>query len=229
MNKIKIILKTFRVLYAEDNPTTRENISKTLSLLVGEVVSAADGKQALELFQEQSFQIVILDYLMPFMDGVEVARSIRSIDKNIPIIILSSYTDKEKLLSSIKVGITEYLEKPTNFSQLYTSLESATQSIIDSKKITHHLGADVIYNYLDKTIQYSQHIEQLTKNEYTLLEILLDAPHSLFTKTEIEGQIFNDEVEENTLRNLIYRLRKKIPVDVILTIKYQGYMFCPEQ
>lgn len=228
MNNIKKILKTLTVLYAEDDQTTRENISKTLSLFVKDVVSASNGVDAIKLFEKQSFQIIILDYLMPIMDGMTVAQYIRNIDKTIPIIICSSYTDKEKLLSSIRIGINDYLEKPINFNILYQTLENATQKIIDSNKLMIKLGNDIYYDYVDKAIKINENYERLTKHESLFLEILLNAPNTLVNKVIIEERIYKIAVEANTFRNLIHRLRKKIPIPVIITIKDQGYMICPQ-
>lgn len=228
MNDIKKILKTLTVLYAEDDQTTRENISKTLSLFVKHVVRASNGVDAIKLFEKQSFQIIILDYLMPIMDGMTVAQYIRNIDNTIPIIICSSYTDKEKLLSSIRTGINDYLEKPLNFNILYQTLEKATQKIIDSNKLMIKLGNDIYYDYVDKAIKTNENYERLTKHESLFLEILLNAPNTLVNKVIIEERIYKIAVEANTFRNLIHRLRKKIPIPVIITIKDQGYMFCPQ-
>lgn len=228
MNKIKKLLKTLTILYAEDDQTTRENISKTLSLFVKEVVTASNGSQAIKLFQKQAFQIVILDYLMPIMDGMSVAQYIRNIDKNIPIIICSSYTDKEKLISSIKAGINDYLEKPINFNALHKALETVAQSILDSNKLIIKLGNETYYDYIDKAIKTDEQYERLTKNESLFLEILLDFPNTLVNKAIIEDRIFKGDVEANAFRNMLHRLRKKIPVPVIITIKDQGYMFCPQ-
>lgn len=228
MNKLKEILKSLTILYAEDDETTRENISKTLSLFVKEVVTASNGSQAIKLFEKQKFQIVILDYLMPIMDGMSVAKHIRNIDKNIPILILSSYADKEKLISSIKTGINDYLEKPINFNELHDALENAAQRILDSNKLIIKLGNETYYDYIDKAITRDGQYERLTKNESLFLEVLIDSPNILVNKTIIEERIFKGEVEANALRNMIHRLRKKIPVPVIITIKDQGYMFCPQ-
>lgn len=228
MNKIKKLLKTLTILYAEDDQTTRENITKTLSLFVKEVVTASNGSQAIKLFEKQAFQIVILDYLMPIMDGMSVAQYIRNIDKNIPIIICSSYTDKEKLISSIKAGINDYLEKPINFNALHKALETVAQSILDSNKLIIKLGNKTYYDYIDKAIKTDEQYERLTKNESLFLEILLDFPNTLVNKAIIEDRIFKGDVEANAFRNMLHRLRKKIPVPVIITIKDQGYMFCPQ-
>ncbi len=227
MVKIKDILKSMTILYAEDDPITRESIAKSLSLLVKEVIVAEDGAQAIELFNSNRVNIVILDYIMPIADGSEVAAYIRQSDRDIPILIFSSYVDKEKLLSSIKTGVNNYLEKPIDFDQLYKALEEAVQILIKLNKLTAHLSDGVRYNYVEKTIESATYSQRLTKNKSSFLEILLSSPLSLVAKEIIENEIFKNGVEANALRTLVYRLRKKIPVDVIVSIKDLGYIFRP--
>lgn len=223
----KTILKTLNILYAEDDSLTRENITRTLELFAHKVFSAQNGSEALELFNKNQIHIVILDYIMPIMDGNSVATFIREKDPKIPIFMLSSHTEKEKLLSAIKTGVTEYLEKPIDFEPLLSALLDAVGKIIDSGRLTTRLCENLNYNFVQKTISTEESCERVTKHEYLFLELLLSRPMSLVYKQEIEDEIFDGEVEYHSLRNLVYRLRKKIPADVIVTIKDLGYMFRP--
>jgi len=223
----KSILKTLTILYAEDDPLTRENITKTLELFAHKVFCAKNGSEALELFNTNQIHIVILDYIMPIIDGNSVATLIREKNSKIPILMLSSHTEKEKLLCAIKSGVTEYLEKPIDFETLLSSLLEAVGKIIDSGRLTTRLCENVTYHFVQKMICTQESCERVTKHEYLFLELLLNRPMSLVHKEEIENEIFDGEVEANSLRNLVYRLRKKIPADVIVTIKDLGYMFRP--
>lgn len=223
----KTILKSLNLLYAEDNAQTRENITKTLSLFVNHVTSVKDGAEALEMFAKKPPHIVLLDYVMPMIDGNSVAQKIRESDSTIPIIMLTSHVEKEKLLSAIRTGVTEYLEKPIGFEELYAALMNAVQKLIDSGRFMTPLGDNITYNHIEKVLYMPTTCERLTKNEYQFLEILLSRPMSLISKEEIEEKLFKGDVEPNTLRNLVYRLRKKIPADVIVTIKDLGFMFKP--
>lgn len=227
MDNTQQILKNLTILYAEDDPITRENIARTLSLFVQKVITVSNGIEAIEMFQKKAIHIVILDYVMPFMDGNETAKKIQAHDPSVPIIMLSSYTDKEKLLKMIKTGVTDYLEKPINFEELCEGLERAVQKLIGSGKLLTRLAEGIEYNHIDKTLQTPTSSERLTKHEYKFLEMMLQRPSSLITKEEVEHKIFMGEVESNALRNLVYRLRKKIAANVIITIKDLGYMFRP--
>jgi len=221
------ILKTLTLLYAEDDPIVRENISKTLAIFVNKVITLKDGAEAIEMFHNRAIHIVILDYVMPLVDGNSVAMNIRKSDHLIPILMLSSHADKDKLMNAIKTGITEYLEKPLNFDKLYAALMNAVGKLIDAGRLMVRLADDIEYNYVEKILHTPTTSERLTKNEYQFLEMLLQYPKSLILKEEIEQRVFEGDVDPNTLRNMVYRLRKKIPADIIITIKDLGYMFHP--
>ena len=223
----KQILKQLTILYAEDEKTTRENITKTLKLFVNDVIAVKDGAEAIAAFSKKQVHIVILDYVMPIIDGNSVARSIREKNPHIPIIMLTSHSDKEKLLSAIKTGVNDYLEKPPTLETLMNALFDAVQKIINSGMLMQSLAEGVEYDYIQKAIHTNSSCERLTKQEYQFLEILLARPMSLVIKEEIEERVFGSEVEPNTLRNMVYRLRKKIPADVIVTIKDLGFMVRP--
>ncbi len=218
------ILKTLNVLYAEDNPITSENITKTLALFVNEVFVVKNGAEAVKMFEKKSVQIVILDYVMPILDGNYAAQLIRQKDSTVPILMLSSHVEKEKLINAIKTGVSDYLEKPVSFETLLGALMDAAQKIIDSGKLITRLCDGGSYNHVEKTIYTPDQCERLTKNEYQFLEMLLSRPRSLVSTEEIEEKIFAGEVDPNALRNLVYRLRKKTPFGIIITIKDIGYM-----
>ncbi len=227
MEDKKRILKTLTILYAEDDAIVSKNIAEALAIFANKVISVKNGAEAIEMFQKNMCHIVFLDYVMPLIDGNNVAQMIRETDSSVPIFILSSHVNKEKLLSAIKIGITDYLEKPIGFDRLYSALMDAVQKIIDSGKLKVRLSDGIEYNYIEKSLYTPTTCERLTKNEYQLLETLIERPLSLISKEEIEQKLFKGDVEPNTMRNLVYRLRKKIPADVIITIKDLGFMFRP--
>lgn len=224
MNDNQRILKTLNILYAEDELTTRDNIAKTLSLFVNEVFVAKNGEEAIQLFEKKAVHIVILDYVMPILDGNHVAQIIRQKNHDIPILMISSHADKEKLINSIKTGVSDYLEKPVSFEAFLSALMDAAQKIIDSGKLLTRLSQGVSYNHIEKGIYVQEHLERLTKNEYQFLEMLLTRPMSLVSTLEFEEKIFAGDVDPNALRNLVYRLRKKVPQGIIVTVKDMGYM-----
>lgn len=222
------ILKQLNVLYAEDDEIIRLNTAKTLELFCNKVFQVENGIDALECFKKEPIHIVILDYVMPDMDGNNVAEAIRKVDADIPIFITSSYTEKEKLLNMIGLNIIGYLEKPINFSELMKVLNKCAESLAKNHKIHTWLADGVAYDYIDKNIIADTNIIRLTKNEYKFIEMLLDNNASVVLTQYIEDVIFPNGVDSNTLRNMVYRLRKKIEKDFIVTVKDIGYMLARE-
>lgn len=220
------VLKSLTVLYAEDDQVIRESISRILEIFFGKVVVAKDGMEAIQLFESNNISVVVLDYVMPFLDGYDVAKHIRNINKTIPIVIASAYTDQEKLLKVMNLNLISYLEKPILKKALLEVLEKVVKTLKQNNLLVVKIDEKYSYNYITKTA-YDQHNQEisLSKNEVDFLEMLLSNPNFLFTKQMIEDRIFQAQTEENTLRNMIYRLRKKIDTEVIVTVKDLGYLF----
>lgn len=213
-----------KVIYAEDDLKIAKNTIKTLELFFDNVIVATNGKEALEEFYKQKAHIVILDYVMPMLDGAKVASEIRKSDKKTPIFITSAHIDSEKLLKSISLNLIDYLEKPVSFSKLKDALCRSIESIVENGMLTQELGEGIYYNFLDKSIVNNLEVIKLTKHEYLFIEMLLDRRGNIVTSEEIEDLIFIGHVEPNTLRNMVYRLRKKINnSDIIITSKDIGY------
>lgn len=225
MYEIKKILSGLRILYAEDNEQLRDSISKTLNIIFKEVVIAKNGKEALECFSNNKFDIVLLDYIMPIANGNYVCNQIRKIDKNIPIIIASGYTEKEKLLEAIDLNIIKYIEKPIKFDVLQEAFIKSVYKLQEINRLHVDLGENVKYDYIRKIIIKPENLEvTLTRQEIQLLELFIKNKTYLLTKDVILEKIFQNYVEENTIRNLIYRLRKKLSPKTLEMVKDLGYI-----
>lgn len=117
-----------RVLLADDSGTMRTIIRRSLeSLGVTTIVEAADGAQATTQFQPGAFDLVLTDWNMPGKTGVEVARSIRGIDKKIPIVMITTEAEKTRVLEAIQAGVSDYLVKPFTTDKLKEKLEKFVQ------------------------------------------------------------------------------------------------------
>ena len=219
------ILENLTILYAEDDEHIRKRITQTLEMLFGNVYVAKDGMEALKIYHQKKVDIVLLDYVMPFMSGYDVAKEIRAMDKNIPIIIASAYTEKEKLLGAIELHLIKYLEKPMLYNDLKNVFLNSIANLKYHNKLNVKLDHHLSYSYITKVVATLDGREiQLTKNEMFFLELLLTKRSQLFSKKMIEDEIFGKTIDENTMRNLVYRLRKKLNTDAIVTIKDLGYI-----
>ena len=218
------ILKSLNILYAEDDLVIKESTTRILKMFFKEVFVANDGNEALEIYQNHKIDVIMLDYVMPNLDGYQTAKIIRELNKKIPIIIVSAYTDKEKLLNAIELNLIKYIEKPILHDDLVNVLNSVISSLKNNNLILTKLDENSYYSFVSKKVIKNDKEIVLTKNEVTFIELLLDKPNQLISKEVIENEVFKESVDENTLRNMVYRLRKKLDSDSIVTIKDLGYL-----
>lgn len=224
MFKNLTILKSLTVLYAEDDLVIQDSISRILKMFFKDVVIANDGKEAIENYNNKKIDILILDYVMPNLNGYETAKIVRKKDKKIPILITSAYTDKEKLLNAIELNLIKYIEKPILYDDLIKVFENIIKYMEENNLLQIKLDENIYYSFVDKNIIKNGEKITLTKNEVLFLELLLEKPNYLISKNIIENSVFKASVDENTIRNMVYRLRKKIDKDTIATIKDLGYI-----
>ncbi len=128
-------LKKVSVLYVEDEEYLRERLARILERRIGKLYLATNGKEGLEQFKKIQPDIVITDIRMPIMDGLEMAREIKKIGEDIPIMITTAHNDEEFLIRAIDVGIDKYLKKPVNRNDLVKMLSDVARSIIQQKEI----------------------------------------------------------------------------------------------
>lgn len=218
------ILKSLTILYAEDDLVIQESTSRILKMFFKEVFIANNGNEAIEIYQRYKPNILMLDYVMPNLDGYQTAKLIREINKKIPIILVSAYTDKDKLLNAIELNLIKYIEKPILYDDLMNVFNSVISSLEQNNLLQIKLDEDVSYSFITKKIIKMNEEIVLTKNEILFLELLLSKANLLVSKELIETNVFEEPVDENTIRNMVYRLRKKLDSKIIVTVKDLGYL-----
>lgn len=210
------------ILYAEDDLIIQDNISKILNILFKKVHIANDGEEAFKIYNQHKPDIILTDFLMPKMDGYELTKKIRNICNKTPIVILSNYTDKEKLLKCIPLNLTEYLEKPVQYELLLNTLEKCKIQLIKNNffKISNKL----IYNFETKKLFINNEDIALTQMEIEIFEYFIENKNKLIQKDKLGFLIYKDDfTNENALKNIIYRLRKKIGKEFIINDRNLGY------
>ncbi len=123
------------LLYVEDERVTREQISRILQRIVTELFVAENGQEGLALYREKRPDIIISDIMMPVMNGLEMAREIRQLDRDSQIVMLTAYSDTEYLLECIRLGVNQYVQKPVDFSQLATAIETCSNYVLLKRKL----------------------------------------------------------------------------------------------
>ncbi len=222
-NNLKL-LKNLHILVVEDDIDLLVDIQATIEIFCKHVYTAINGKEALEIMDKSPVDMIISDYVMPFMDGYELCKLIRLSNKNIPIAIMSNYNDNEKLLKMMPLNLTDYIIKPIGYANLMSVLLNMLQRLEESGLICEQITKDISYHHLSKILKNGEEIILLTKNEVLLLELFLKNKNSLVSNDLIEYNVSRDGLSKQAIKNLIHRLRVKIGKKVIVNIKEMGYM-----
>lgn len=215
--ELKNVLKSATLLLVEDDARIREKFSRLLAIYVNKIYEAPNGKKALEMYKKYKPSFIITDIEMPDMDGLEFVEIVRKENEYIPVLITSAYSNKEYLLTSIKLQLVDYLIKPINHSELLISLEKVSK-ILKKNTISNtiEINSEIIYNPSTKTVCIYDIVNRLTLNESELLEMLIINRGKVVTKQMIEERIYVfKEMSDSALKNMVYKLRKKLVKDVI--------------
>ena len=221
------ILNSLNILYIEDEEIIKENIKKTLTLFCENIFDASNIEDAKIILQKYRIDIVITDINLPETNGIEFIKEFRKIDKKIPILILSAYTDKNYLLEAIKLKLTDYLTKPIDFKSLQLALYKCVDEILENSRYVISFKNSIEFNVLHKKLFCKNNNEEmlLTSKELMLLEYLVKHSNRIVSIDELKNYIWKDELEstDSALKNLLNKIRKKIGKDSILNISGVGY------
>jgi DNA-binding response OmpR family regulator len=216
-------LKTLTVLYADDDEVLLEYTRIILDAFFGQVVTARDGLEALEKYEKNEINIVILDNKMPHLGGLEVATKIRENDKSTPIFFATNHKDTEDLLLAVKLNLVDYLLKPVSLDTLQTTLFACIDRLDSGGGLRTKITKNIFYDNLSKCIIKDGTKISLTKKEYGFIEFLLLKKGAIATLLELEEIVWHGNMSMDTLRNLVSRLRQKIGEDIIVNIHNIGY------
>ena len=216
------LLKTLNILYAEDEEGIRETLKDVLEEEFNRFETAKNGKEALDLFINRSFDIVITDIEMPIMNGMEFAKEIKNISQNTPVLLLTAYSEKERLFEAIDIGINKYLVKPFTPEKL---LETICEIAKKFTSLKVKIGDNFYYDKLKRTIFDKEgKIVNLTKKELSFLELLIKNRKRAVRVEEIKNEIWEDETfTQNALRTLVKRVRQKTSKEIIRNFPAIGY------
>ena len=208
----------YRVLVCDDEKDIVSAISIYLKSDGYDVVTAHNGIEAVEIVRQQEIHLVLLDIMMPEMDGIEAMVEIRKIS-NVPVILLTAKSEDTDKVLGLTVGVDDYVTKPFNPVELQARVRSQIRrymmlgsgKTIDSK-IT--IGG-IELNDKTKQVTVDGEIVNLTRTEYDILKLLMEHPGEVYSPNQIYVKVWNDEPIgiENTVAVHIRHLREKIEID----------------
>lgn len=229
-----------RILVVDDETSIRRILETRLKMAGYEVLTAADGEEALDAYQKENPDLVVLDVMMPKLDGYGVTREIRK-SSDTPIIILTALGDVSERITGLELGADDYVIKPFSPKELEARVKAVlrrTNQKIDTKggKVTKNVittGSLRIDTSRRQVFRKNERI-RLTGMEFSLLELLVNNSGQPFSRNEILQYVWSypadHRIDTRVVDVHISRLRAKLEVDpanpeLILTARGMGYMF----
>ncbi len=220
-----------RILVAEDEATLRAVTCDYLASEGYRVIPAADGEEALRLFAAERPDLVLLDWMLPGLSGLEVARRVRA-QAGTPIIMLTARGEEPDIIVGLELGADDYLVKPVSLRQLVARVRAVLRrSGAQAQAEDAVTLGSVRVDFLGQSVEVSGQGVLLTATEFKMLAVLARSPGRVFSRLQLMEAALGDYYEgyERTIDSHISHLRKKLGVDLIQTVHGSGYKLVPAQ
>ena len=222
-----------RILLVDDEPLILKGLKYTLEQEGYETDSAMDGEEALDKFNRGSFDLILLDVMLPKLDGLSVCQRIRE-QSNVPIIMLTAKGEDMDKILGLEYGADDYMTKPFNTLEVRTRIRTVLRRVAaaqppEDKKVIRVRDMEV--NLIKRTVNVAGEDIKLTAKEFDLLHLLITNRGRPYTRQEILDEVWKDPfASERTVDVHVRRLREKVERDTahpfyILTEWKVGYKF----
>ncbi|MEP7265416.1 MAG: response regulator transcription factor [Bacteroidota bacterium] len=214
-------MSTTRILLVEDEQSLADTIKLNLELEGNKVVTANDGKKALKAFKTERFNLVILDVMLPEMDGFTVCEAIRLENADIPILMLTAKNSSSDRVNGLRKGADDYLTKPFNLEELLLRIQNLLKRVNrngETKQVPvslYQLGDNNI-NFSEMTVALNDGNKiNLTKKENLLLKLLIERKNEVVSREHILETVWGYDIypSTRTIDNFIVTFRKYFEPD----------------
>ena len=215
------------ILLVEDDQQITSYLKKGLEEEHFSVEVAYDGQEGLSCVREKSYDVIILDWMLPMLSGIDICTIARKTEINTPILILSAKSDIEDKVEGLNCGADDYFSKPFAFDELVARINALLRRKKIQKDTTLEVG-DLIFNISTRETKRANKTIPLTVKEYELLELLMRNRGHIVSLKKIVAYLWGDEViSSNIITVLIHHLRSKIDdkhaLKLIKTVRKLGY------
>jgi DNA-binding response OmpR family regulator len=227
--------KTTRILLVDDEQPVQKLLSYPLEKEGYEVVQALDGHQALSAFEQQTFDLVVLDIMLPRMDGLEVCKRLRARSR-VPIIMLTAKTEEIDKVLGLELGADDYITKPFSMREFRSRVRAALRRAemaapLDADEQPLERG-DLRIDFAKRSTALRGRPVELTYVEFEILSALARAPGRVFSRDSLLERVWGDSSyrDPRTIDVHIRHLREKIEHDpkdpqYLITVRGVGYRF----
>jgi two-component system response regulator PhoP len=226
-------MESMRVLVIEDEVRLSENIAAALRDGPGYAVDISrDGTEALLLCQTISYDLVLLDLMLPGVRGEDILRRLRVNHDNTPVLIITAVSEKRNTIELLNLGADDYLTKPFDLGELIARARALIRRGKGLRQTTICFGS-VIANLSEQTVRIAEKDVALSPTEYRVLEYLLHRPRTVVSKRELLEHLYDftwehhSNVIEAHVSNLRKKLRAQTPDLLLETVRGRGYRLAP--
>ena len=200
----------FKILIVDDDKNIRYVMKERLELEKYTVITAKDGQEALDILDKTHVDLVIVDIMMPKVDGYEFTEELRTFNQDLPVLMVSAKQLPEDRKKGFISGIDDYMSKPIDSEELLLHIKALLRRANMASEQKIKIG-NIVIDYNTQTITKGQEVIELPQKEFMLLFKLLSAPNQIFTRIQIMDEIwgFDCDTVTDTVTVHISRLRKK--------------------
>ncbi|MBL7856827.1 MAG: response regulator transcription factor [Cyclobacteriaceae bacterium] len=225
-----------KILVVEDESSVASFIKKGLTEEGYQVTIALDGITGLQIALTDSFDLIILDIMLPGMNGLEICRTVRQQNKTVPILFLTALGTSENVVIGLGTEADDYLVKPFKFIELLARIKSLLRRVDHTtlpktaSEVKEYQFSNLVVNDYTKTVKRGDRVISLTSTEYRLLLLFLKNPKRVLSRIEILEHVWsiNFDMNTNVVDVYVNYLRKKIERDnfpkLIHTVIGMGYV-----
>ncbi len=224
---------TKKILAVDDEENIRELLKYNLEKEDYQVVLAYRGDQVIDILKDENVDLIILDLMLPGIDGLSLCKKIKSDErfKKLPIIMLTARTEEIDRVVGLEMGADDYVSKPFSMRELIARVKAVLRRTGDYKGLDK--GTEVIssgrlsINLTSHQAIFNEQLIELTPKEYELIKLLLQNPDRVFTRNNLLDKIWGYDYygDTRTVDVHIRRIRKKISPEIIKTVRGVGYKF----
>ena len=220
-----------RVLVVDDDRAVRESLRRSLEFNGYDVVLAADGAEALAGMGAAAPDVVIMDVMMPRLDGLEATRAMRSAGHDLPILVLTARDAVGDRVEGLDAGADDYLTKPFALAELLARLRALLRRVVPEGDVDEVLEfADLTMEIATRDVRRGARLIELTRTEFTLLEMFLRRPRRVLERSFILEEVWGYDfpTTANSLEVYVGYLRRKTEAEseprLIHTVRGVGYV-----
>ena len=222
--------KNLTILFVEDYLPLQKKISSVLGDYFHYVQTASSGEEGFEEYQkfqqtnEKFFDIVMTDYEMPGMNGIELIRAIKEQKKDQVFVVISAHQNPEYLIEFINLGILHFVPKPISPENMLAVLNKVSEIAIVNNNL-FYINNSLVWHKNKNSLFYNDELLNLSKYDLLLLEVLLEDFGFICTTEKILNHFFlyREDIKQDNIRIMFVRLRKKIPEINIISVYGIGY------